>query len=77
MPVFRLVNGPTQYERRVEVYYNGQFGTVCDNEWDFNDAKVICSQLMVHRLLLEIEHTYCGQGSGQIGLDYIPELYWY
>ena len=60
------------------MYYNGQFGTVCDNEWDFNDAKAFCSQLGYGppTAFRDGEHTYCGQGSSQIGLDYIPELYW-
>ena len=29
----------------MEVFISGEWGTVCDNNWDSNDAKVVCQQL--------------------------------
>ena len=61
--------GPTFYEGRVEVNYDGQWGTVCDDGWNRIDAVVVCRQLGFGSLATPYNGAHYGQGSGPIWLD--------
>ena len=42
----------TAYSGRVQVFYNNQWGTVCDDDWNDLDAAVICGMLGYVRYVL-------------------------
>ena len=41
----RLMDGQRPSEGRVEICYDNQWGTVCDDSWGSTDAGVACRQL--------------------------------
>ncbi|XP_016006876.2 macrophage receptor MARCO [Rousettus aegyptiacus] len=51
---------------RAEVYFNGAWGTICDDDWDSSDAAVFCRMLGYSRgtALYRV-----GAGTGNIWLD--------
>ena len=51
------------------MYYSGQWGTVCNNGWDLNDAQVVCRQLNLGQALIIAPESFYGRSTGRIWLD--------
>ena len=68
----RLMDGEVGHEGRLEIYQDGQWGTICDDYWTDEESEVACRQLgypgaesNTGRFL----RAHFGQGSGPIWLD--------
>ena len=65
----RLKGGSGLYEGRVEIFHDGQWGTVCDDGWGISDAHVVCRSLGYEKALQAPHGAAFGRGSGRIWMD--------
>ncbi|XP_042201728.1 deleted in malignant brain tumors 1 protein-like [Callorhinchus milii] len=65
----RLMDGGSSCAGRVEIYYNGTWGTVCDDSWGSLEADVVCKQLGCGPVFDEAADALCGRTSGPVWLD--------
>lgn len=62
----RLASGANNMEGRLEVQYNGDWGTVCRRDWDKRDAQVACRQLGYKFATRSTSSVEFGAGNGTI-----------
>lgn len=65
----RLVGGLDRCAGRVEIYNGIEWGTVCDDIWNINNAHVVCRQLKCGSGVAALINAHFGPGNGSILLD--------
>ncbi|XP_055699562.1 lysyl oxidase homolog 3 [Phlebotomus papatasi] len=76
----KLVGGSGNHEGNVEILHRGRWGAVCDDEWDSNEAKVVCQQLGFSGHVRPTHSGYFGAARRKFWMDNVectgkePEL---
>ncbi|CAI8006305.1 Deleted in malignant brain tumors 1 protein, partial [Geodia barretti] len=65
----RLVEGQTPHDGRIEICLDGGWGSVCYDQWDIGDAKVVCRQLGYDGLSLTKSSSSSSNGQTYSHLD--------
>ena len=63
MKTARLTGGTGPHEGRAEVFYDDNWGTVCDDGWEMEDANVLCKELGYPGALSALGSAAFGKGS--------------
>ena len=65
----RLVGGANYNEGRVEIFYSGVWGTVCDTEWTLTQANAVCRQLGYNSAQESFVGSHFGGGENNVLID--------
>ncbi|XP_065802877.1 macrophage scavenger receptor types I and II isoform X1 [Muntiacus reevesi] len=65
----RLVGGSGPHEGRVEIFHEGQWGTVCDDRWELRGGLVVCRSLGYKGVQSVHKGAHFGKGTGPIWLN--------
>jgi len=56
----RLIQtGTNELEGRLEVFHNGTWGTVCDDDFTDDTAKIACNSLGLGYVIYRTSYIYC------------------
>ncbi|KAJ8027025.1 Deleted in malignant brain tumors 1 protein [Holothuria leucospilota] len=67
-PEIRLADG-NERQGRVEVNFDGEWGTICGNGWDILDAQIVCRQLGFLFAEKAKIGAFFGEGNGRVFMD--------
>lgn len=62
----RLADGKSKHEGRLEVRYHGTWGTVCDDDFNDDAAKVVCKYLGFSGASSVKKDGYYGPGNADL-----------
>ncbi len=65
----RLVNGTSRCAGKVAVHHRGQWGTLCNENWDMADAAVVCRELDCGEPVDALGGDHFGPASGPIWMS--------
>lgn len=65
----RLNNGTHRCSGRLEIFHEGQWGTVCDDKWGMQEVAVACRELNCGTAIAAKYKAFYGRGHDQIWLD--------